>query len=452
MGNNRIIADLGNATRLAAASGSALVNFLQSGTGAVARTLQAKMRDVVNVDDFGAVGNDTADDTAAITAATTAVSAAGGGVVHYTYGKTYKITAALPLLIGVRHEGYGAIIKQYTGNIPIFKAPTGVVTQKWSILGLKLRYNTQQTIAQTGAASILLADGGSSYDWVIRDVQTEFANEGIKAPATASSFAFVGVIESYTAFSCTNWAIDMECLTGGYTNISVTNAWALQLNGAGLTGSKGFRFKNGSMLRLNSMFADHITGQFMDINTCTGSIGEVTLEGGSFSQTTAGVLILVGMANSPMIVNSLKFVGVSFTTTGAGEIYMFRPTSTGTDVAIKVRYFASDGCLSSGSTIYEVAPGGTGIRVYNETAVLNRTVNLGDFAVLKKIRVWNGDVRVSQEGGKAHIYGTAAPVAETWAVGDIVWNTSPTAGGTIGFVCTTAGTPGAWKTFGAVAA
>jgi hypothetical protein len=40
----------------------------------------------------------------------------------------------------------------------------------------------------------------------------------------------------------------------------------------------------------------------------------------------------------------------------------------------------------------------------------------------------------------------------TWAVGDIVWNTAPTASGNIGWVCITAGTPGTWKTFGAIAA
>lgn len=45
---------------------------------------------------------------------------------------------------------------------------------------------------------------------------------------------------------------------------------------------------------------------------------------------------------------------------------------------------------------------------------------------------------------------TAAPASGTWAVGDIVFNESPTAGGYIGWVCTTAGTPGTWKTFGAI--
>jgi len=48
---------------------SAQISFLQAGSGAVVRTAQSKMRDVVSVKDFGAVGDGVADDTAAIQAA-----------------------------------------------------------------------------------------------------------------------------------------------------------------------------------------------------------------------------------------------------------------------------------------------------------------------------------------------------------------------------------------------
>ena len=54
---------------LLASSGSNSVGYLPAGTGAVARTVQGKLRDTVSVADFGAVGNGVADDTAAVLAA-----------------------------------------------------------------------------------------------------------------------------------------------------------------------------------------------------------------------------------------------------------------------------------------------------------------------------------------------------------------------------------------------
>jgi hypothetical protein len=46
--------------------------------------------------------------------------------------------------------------------------------------------------------------------------------------------------------------------------------------------------------------------------------------------------------------------------------------------------------------------------------------------------------------------GTSYPTAGVYFVGDICWNTVPASGGIIGWVCTTAGTPGVWKAFGQI--
>ncbi len=61
----------------------------------------------------------------------------------------------------------------------------------------------------------------------------------------------------------------------------------------------------------------------------------------------------------------------------------------------------------------------------------------------------SGTVNTSTQRYNAYV---AAPTTGAWAVGDVVWNSAPAAGGSEGWVCTTAGTPGTWKLFGTIAA
>jgi len=91
-------------TELAAASGAAAVGFVQSGVGAVARTAQAKMRDVVSISDFGATGNGTTDDTVAIQSALNS----GARAVFIPPGSTYLFsTLTIPNIKNFTFFGVG---------------------------------------------------------------------------------------------------------------------------------------------------------------------------------------------------------------------------------------------------------------------------------------------------------------------------------------------------------
>lgn len=47
---------------------------------------------------------------------------------------------------------------------------------------------------------------------------------------------------------------------------------------------------------------------------------------------------------------------------------------------------------------------------------------------------------------------SAEPTTGSYEKGHVVWNTNPVAGGFVGWICVTAGSPGVWKTFGAISA
>lgn len=100
---------------------AANVSYLPGGVGAVQTNVQAKLREVIAVEDFGAVGDGVTDDTLAFQDAATYIQSLGGATLSLGNGKTYLvyptgISHTVTLLDftncnGVAIEGNGATIK-----------------------------------------------------------------------------------------------------------------------------------------------------------------------------------------------------------------------------------------------------------------------------------------------------------------------------------------------------
>lgn len=142
------------ATDLAASGGSAMVGYIPAGTGAVATTVQTKLRETVSVKDFGAVGDGVTDDTAAIQAAINT-----GKNVSFP-AANYRITAQLTVGsqkltggIGDKAINRSQSIISIAGNHPCFVNGAGEIS--FEIDGFYIDYgDTVPTNAGTSSNKI----------------------------------------------------------------------------------------------------------------------------------------------------------------------------------------------------------------------------------------------------------------------------------------------------------
>lgn len=135
--------DLANTTDNS--KGDALVGFKQSNstgflTGATARTVSAKLSEIVSVKDFGAVGNGVADDTAAIQAAVTASEA-----VYFPDGETFRVTAEIIVPADRRLFGGGEIFVDQSPYVRAIRMGSNGLVD-----GLKFRGNGVATDLNAG--------------------------------------------------------------------------------------------------------------------------------------------------------------------------------------------------------------------------------------------------------------------------------------------------------------
>lgn len=387
------------------------VNFLQAGAGAQPRTAQAKLRDVVSVKDFGAVGDNVADDTLAIQAALNYVNGLGGGMVYVPRG-TYRTSAPLLLyaqtaLIG---EG-GRVTKILKTNNAV--SSIGTIAAPDRLPAFSDNYNVDSIISVVHAASAY-ANGvrieginffGNNntygiffprgYESVLHDLIIDFVQTGVFArDVFMTEISRVSVVTALVGFE---WALDgsgfgtgtsvhwTNCFVNGPTgtgaNIpygfklaglnysTLTNCGVDNISSAGTTAAYSYSFISCKNIVLNGCGTEStVAGQIFADNS---AVTLVSFDGsfGSSGKTFAGTVALLFAISSRMTLVDCTWP----TITSPGNIYNIL-TQNGSHIVATNCVMPTGGdtfnSFSGGSTITEFI---NGVQTVKTGAGITRT-------------------------------------------------------------------------------
>lgn len=148
---------------------------------------------------------------------------------------------------------------------------------------------------------------------------------------------------------------------------------------------------------------------------------------GSFPQ--GGQMFVVVRGTLPTIPSGSLEMTFLFNGTNIGGGKVWLPADSGTDFVLALPVTAST-----------ANPTTMGVR-FNGSATTDWQ--------LHQLELWIGkslpSVTMPSYPQNVQTFAAAIPTVGEWARGDIIWNNTPSAGGTPGWVCTTGGTPGTWK-------
>jgi len=99
-------------------------SFLQTYPSSVARTVMSKLRDLVSVKDFGAIGDGVTDDTTALQSAIDALNSSGGGMLFIPTGRYSISVLTLKSNVVLRGAGWSSVLVANTNGRMLQAGPT----------------------------------------------------------------------------------------------------------------------------------------------------------------------------------------------------------------------------------------------------------------------------------------------------------------------------------------
>ncbi|PDT74117.1 glycosyl hydrolase family 28-related protein [Bradyrhizobium sp. C9] len=425
--------------------------FLQSGTGAAKRTWQDKARETVSVKDFGAVGNGVADDTSAFQNAIAALP--GGGRIYVPRG-FYRITATLTLHGGLTFYGDTCVTNVFglpTGNetpshvfidsdtLALFQNVSGVSMEGVSFTDITFAARLTPSVTPRGTATGFNLSGSAPSD--IKNLNfnhCQFTNFGGYAIRVRDPLA-PGANPDWNVCPAT-----LSDCTFYYNAVGISfetdNADFWQLNGTAFfqgTGMYGIICQRSGVLVLNQCFGG---GGIMLI---TGGSGpqdrdSITFIACQFEQGTAMLQVADNMSTQRTY-RPIKMISCV--------------------VESPILLSASCHFISEGSRYVnniEVTASGVLIDSYSDSFLPTTAINLVAGSSVRNYVTHGTDYPIGVRGpiidGKCIRTASAAPVGGSvaYVAGDITYNSSPSTGSPMGWICLTSGTPGTWDILGQI--
>jgi hypothetical protein len=339
-----------------ASSGSSLVGFIQSGTGAVATTVQARLRQTVSVKDFGAIGNGTTNDSAAFQAAFDT------GLSVYVPQGTYLISTPLQLKTTsqtVYGDGQQSILLTTTDIETIYSS-----TSVFGVVLLNLQFKNTVSEVTTGPTHFHVHFGAGASGCIIRNCGFNTALTGTYVRTTHHAGVWFEGANLNSILDCTFGQAQIlmgstdSTIRGGYV-YSFSFEYAIKIVSAGEVLVEGVRGILGGPSKgciwipnagyMNKIVDNYFGGSYSYINIGNGITGnqqQALYIGGNTFQEIDGIGIYLSDSAGGVSINGNSFFSgnpkqndPSFATPGKQDISIESNTYPSTNVIITSNTF-----------------------------------------------------------------------------------------------------------------